>query len=316
MVRSTPGPRVVLLTGGLGGARLAPQLRNTLGSGRFSVVANVGDDIAWHGLRVCPDLDSVTYALAGLWDFERGWGLRNETFRVRDALADLHERAWFNVGDRDLAFHLLRADYLRSGRSLTDATRELSRRLGITDVEVLPASDKPSETRVLLKDSRLLHFQEWYVGERADPELREVRPAGGAASNVAVRAIENADAVILGPSNPITSIGAILALDGIGDAIRRTPRCIAVSPVVAGIESDDAGVRHHALARQRALATIGHADTPGAIAGLYTDIAELFLIDNADAGDAEEVRRAGLKPVCADLLDSKALAQMLATLVY
>ena len=307
-------PSVVLLTGGLGGARLAPRLRDVLNQGKLSIVANVGDNLMWHGLLVCPDLDSVAYALAGLWDSERGWGLRDETFRVRDTLADLHQRPWFNVGDRDLALHLLRTDHLRSGYSLTDATQDLSRRLGITSVEMLPASDESNETYVLLEDSRLLHFQEWYVREQADPKLGEVRLAGGMASKAAVHAIESADAVILGPSNPITSIGAILALDGIEEAIRSAPRRIAVSPVVVGVEPNDAGVRHHALARRRALATVGRVDTPGAIAGLYAGLAELLLIDNFDVGETEEVRRAGLQPVQADLLDPAALAETLADL--
>jgi LPPG:FO 2-phospho-L-lactate transferase len=131
--------QVVLLTGGLGGARLAPSLRDALGPGRLTVVANVGDDLTWHGLRVCPDLDSVTYSLAGLWDSERGWGLEDETFRVRDALAGLQEPTWFNVGDRDLALHLLRTEQLRTGRSLAQTTQELSRRFGVVDVEVIPA---------------------------------------------------------------------------------------------------------------------------------------------------------------------------------
>ena len=314
MVGPMSRPSVVLLTGGLGGARLAPRLRDVLGQGKLSIVANVGDNLMWHGLLVCPDLDSVAYALAGLWDSERGWGLRDETFRVRDTLADLHQRPWFNVGDRDLALHLLRTDHLRSGYSLTDATQELSRRFGITSVEMLPASDESSETYVLLEDGRLLHFQEWYVRERADPKLREVRLAGGMASKAAVHVLESADAVILGPSNPITSIGAILALDGIEEAIRSAPRRIAVSPVVVGVEPNDAGVRHHALARRRALATVGRVDTPGVIAGFYASVAELFLIDNVDAGETEEVRRAGLQPVQADLLDPAALAETLADL--
>jgi LPPG:FO 2-phospho-L-lactate transferase len=144
--------------------------------------------------------------------------------------------------------------------------------------------------------------------------LREVRLAGGVASKAAVHALESADAVILGPSNPITSIGAILALDGIEEAIRSAPRRIAVSPVVVGVEPNNAAVRHHALARRRALATVGRTDVPGAIAGLYAGVAELFLIDNVDAGITEEVRRAGLEPVPADLLDSAALTETLADL--
>ena len=245
MAGPTSHPRVVILTGGFGGARLAPCLRDVLGEGKLSIVANVGDDLDWHGLRICPDLDSVTYSLAGLWDSERGWGLCDETFQVRDALANLGARSWFNVGDRDLALHLLRADHLRSGRSLTGAMRELSRRLDVAGVTVLPASDEPNETHMLLKDGRLLHFQEWYVGEGAKPELSEVRLAGGAASKEALRAIEGADVVVFGPSNPVTSIGAILALEGVEEALRRVPCRIAVSPVVVGIEPNDVGARHH-----------------------------------------------------------------------
>jgi LPPG:FO 2-phospho-L-lactate transferase len=306
--------QIVLLTGGLGGARLAPCLRDALGSDRLTVVANVGDDLTWHGLRVCPDLDSVTYAPAGLWDSERGWGLRDETFRVRDALLNLGAPAWFNVGDGDLAYHLLRGECLRGGHGLADATRDLSRRLGIGGVEILPAGDEPRETHMLLKDGRLLHFQEWYVGERAEPELSEVRMARGTASKTAIRAIEGADMAILGPSNPVTSIGAILALAGIEEALRRVPLRVAVSPVVVGVGSEDPGVRHHALARRRTLATVGCADTPGSIATRYAGLVELFLLDRSDYGHEEEVCRAGLEPVPADLLDPKSLAEKLGEL--
>ena len=306
--------KVVLLTGALGGARLAPCLRDALGPGNLTVVANVGDDLSWHGLRVCPDLDSVTYALAGVWDSERGWGLRDETFCVRDEIVALGAAAWFNVGDKDLAHHLLRGDRMRGGRSLTDATLELSRRLGVEDVKILPASDEPNETHMLLEDGRLLHFQEWYVGERAKPELREVRLAEGAASGAAIEAIRNADAVILGPSNPVTSIGAIMSLDGIREAVGSVPRRVSVSPVVAGVESGDPGVNHHALARRRVLSTVGCADEPGDVSALHTDLAEFFLLDAADAEYEEEVRHAGLKPVRANLLDAKSLTNTLATL--
>lgn len=310
MSGSESRPQVVLLTGGLGGARLAPCLRDVLGPGRLAVIANVGDDLTWRGLRICPDIDSVTYALAGLWDSGRGWGLRDETFHVRDALAGLDVKTWFNVGDRDLALHLLRSDHLRAGHGLTYATRDLSGRLGVVDVAVLPAGDEPAETHMLLEDGRLLHFQEWYVGEGAEPELSDVRLADGTASEAAIEAIEGADAVVFGPSNPITSIGAILALGGIEEAIRKVRRRIAVSPVVAGLEPDGAGVRHHALARRRVLATLGCADTPGDISARYSGLAESFFLDNADyLVHAEEVRRNGLQPIRADLLDPPALAR-------
>lgn len=306
---------VALLTGGLGGARLAPALRDAFGPGRLSVIANVGDDLDYHGLRVCPDLDSVSYALAGLWDSERGWGLRDETFGVRDALAKLAGPEWFNVGDRDLALHLLRAEKLRAGLTLTDATRDLLPGLGVSGVDVLPAADEPSETHVLLQDGRLLHFQEWYVGEGAKPEPAEVRLAGGKASGAAIAAIEEAGLVILGPSNPVTSIGAILALDGVEEAVRRAPHRVAVSPVVSSVPSENAGVRHHANARQRALATLGLSDTPGAIAGMYAGLVGEFVVDHEDSSYMEEVRRTGLKPIQTDLLDAEGLARTLSDAV-
>ncbi len=314
-MRDSNSKNVVLLTGGLGGARLAPCLRDALGPGDLTVVANVGDDLSWHGLRVCPDLDSVTYALAGVWDSERGWGLRDETFCVRDEIVALGAAAWFNVGDKDLAHHLLRGDRMREGQTLTDATRELSSHLGVEDVKILPASDEPCETHMLLEDGRLLHFQQWYVGERAKPELREVRLAEGGASSAAIEAIRSADAVILGPSNPVTSIGAILSLDGIRGAVHGAPRRISVSPVVSGIVSENPGVHHHALARRRVLSTVGCADEPGDVSARYAGLAERYFIDHADAGYEKEVRRNGLEPIRADLLDSPALAASLVELI-
>src|SRR5262245_66605657 len=147
-----PARRFVLLAGGLGGARLAPALSGILGPGRLTVIANVGDDQEWMGLRVCPDLDSITYSLAGLWDGRRGWGRRGETFQVREALAGLDDGIWFGVGDRDLALHLTRTRLLRSGRTLTHATRRVVDRLGIRGADVGPASDGCAGARFRLPD--------------------------------------------------------------------------------------------------------------------------------------------------------------------
>jgi LPPG:FO 2-phospho-L-lactate transferase len=307
--------RVVLLTGGLGGARLTPHLRDELGPDRLTVIVNVGDDLTWFGLRICPDLDSVLYALAGLWDAGRGWGRRDETFQVRDALDGLGARPWFNVGDRDLAFHLLRAELLRAGATLTEATHELARRLGVTGVVVLPASDEPAETTIVLADGRELHFQEWYVREKADLPVRAVRFPHRPASGAALAALRDADAVVLGPSNPITSIGAILALTGLGTAVRQVPRRIAVSPVVARVAPPTADLRHHTHARRQLLAAVSCADTPGAIAARYANLVDRFVLDRADATDAEQVHRVGLQPVLTDVLDSAALARTLVALI-
>jgi len=306
--------KVALLAGGLGGARLAPALCQALGGHRLSVIANVGDDLDWFGLRVCPDLDSVTYALADCWDRERGWGRRGETFRVRDALVALGANAWFSVGDADLALHLERTARLRAGESLSAITRELSRRLGI-DVAVLPASNEPCPTRFRLRDGRILEFQQWYVREGARPEVQETLLSKGTPARAALEAVDGADAVVLAPSNPVTSVGAILALEGMWEAVRSVARRIAVSPVVVGRTIDNPAIEHHQLARRRVLAAEGLEDRPGSIAGRYADLVQVFVLDHRDGGETEEVRRAGLEAVATDVLDDRRLAETLAGLV-
>lgn len=307
-------PRTALLTGGFGGARLITALRAAVPPGHLSVIANVGDDLNWFGLRVCPDVDSILYALAGRWDDRAGWGLRGESYRVRDALEALQAPPWFTVGDLDLAFHLLRTDLLRSGLTLTEATRELAKRLGVSEVTVIPASDQPRETHVVLNDGRVLHFQEWYVKEEARPPVRQVRMAHGPASPAALDALRDANAVILGPSNPVASLGPILALDGVTDAVRRVPCRIAASPIVLGAGTGDAAIRHHARARQRLLAAEGAADTPEGVARRYAGLVEHFVLDQADSGHVSEIERLGLNPVTCDLLNAKDLAGTLVNL--
>jgi LPPG:FO 2-phospho-L-lactate transferase len=304
-------PRLVLLTGGFGGARLVPRLADVLGPGRLTIIANVGDDLTWLGLRICPDVDSNIYAMAGLFDGARGWGRANDTFRTRDALVAVSVDPWFALGDADLAFHLLRTELLRSGRTLTEATVELARRLGVAGTTVLPASDEPNETHLQLVDGRYVHFQEWYVRERARPAVRSVYLAGGPASPAALAALRDADAVVVGPSNPITSIGAILALSGMGEAVARVPLRIAVSPVVVRVDALDDAARPHTLARQRILASEECPDRPGAIAGRYRGLVDYFVVDRADSEEQADVRSVALQPVLADLLDPVDLAQTL-----
>jgi LPPG:FO 2-phospho-L-lactate transferase len=307
-------PRIVLLSGGFGGARLVPALRELVASGHLSVIANTGDDLTWFGLRVCPDVDAILYSLAGLWNAEAGWGRRGETFRTRDALTDLGSPPWFNVGDLDLALHLLRTELLRSGKTLTEATRELARRLRVQGATVIPASDQPQETHVVLQDGRLLHFQEWYVKESARPPVRQVRVPHGPASPAALDALRHADAVILGPSNPASSIGPILSRHGLTDLVRQVRCRIAVSPVVLGISPPDAAVSHHARARQQLLTPGGAEDTPEGIAKLYAGLVQYFVLDRTDSSQVSEIEQLGLNPVTCDLLDSAQLARTLADL--
>jgi LPPG:FO 2-phospho-L-lactate transferase len=304
------GPRLVLLTGGFGGARLVPHLADVLGRGRLTIIANVGDDLTWLGVRICPDVDANLYALAGLWDVARGWGRADDTFCTRNALAPLGADSWFAVGDADLVLHLLRTELLRSRRTLTEATVELARRLGVESAMVLPASDEPSETHLRLEDGRHVHFQEWYVRERARPAVRRVHLAGGPASPAALAALRDADAVVLGPSNPITSVGAILALSRMEEAVARVPLRIAVSPVV-GVDPPDEATRQHALARRRILASEKCPDQPGAIARRYTGLVDYFVLDHIDAEEQADVRSLGLQPILSDLLDPVTLAHTL-----
>ena len=177
-----------------------------------------------------------------------------------------------------------------------------------------PASDQPSETRVVLEDGRVLHFQEWYVREQAQPPVRQVKVARGPASPAALQALRDSDAVILGPSNPVSSIGPILALDGVGDAVSGVPCRIAASPTVLGTGPGDAGVRHHARARQRLLAAGGDADTPADIARRYSGLVQHFVLDRTDSGHVPEIERLALKPITCDLLDPGELARALVSL--
>jgi LPPG:FO 2-phospho-L-lactate transferase len=307
-------PRVAVLSGGFGGARLLPALSEIVPAGHLRVIANVGDDLTWFGLRVCPDVDSILYSLAGLWNQTAGYGVRGETFHTLDRLSDLDCRPWFNVGDRDLALHLLRTAFLQSGLTLTEATQELARRLGIQDVEVIPASDEPGETHVVLDDGRVLHFQEWYVKERGQPPVRQVRMARGSASPAALEALYTADTVILGPSSPVASVGPILALDEVRDAVLRAARRIAVCPVVRHTGPVSDAVAHHSGARQRLLAAEGAADAPVDIAERYADLVQHFVLDRRDDRYLTAIRRLGLNPVTCDLLSPSELADVLVRL--
>ena len=212
-------PRVALLAGGVGGAKLADGLRRALGPGELAVVANIGDDFELHGLAICPDHDTLLYTLAGLGDRERGWGLAGETWNALDQFAKIGAPHWFRLGDRDLALHVHRTALLRSGARLTDVNRALQRQLGLADAPILPASDAPLRTHVRTDDG-WSDFQSWFVGAQAKPEVREVRFEGRADATDEVRAaLGTAEQIFVAPSNPLVSIAPILAVRGIREAI-------------------------------------------------------------------------------------------------
>lgn len=292
--------RIVGLGGGVGASRLWRALVAVLPDTDLTLVVNTGDDLWFHGLRVCPDLDTTLYALAGRQDTERGWGLRDETFGSMDALRDLGHEVWFNLGDRDLATHLFRTGLLRAGVGLGEVTRRLAESMDIA-VRVLPMTETEMATRITTTDDRNLHYEEYLVREHAAPAVARVDyvpdgqpvvPAPGV-----IEALRAADLVVLAPSNPLASIAPILAVPGIRDAIMAAPEAVAVAPIVSGVPITDPGERGRAAARAALLAAAGISATASGVAGLYADLCRRFILDVADSGEADSIAMLGLQPV-------------------
>ena len=276
--------RVAILAGGTGAARLACGLARALPAGDLSVITNTADDEELWGLLVCPDTDAVLYRLAGLFNDDAGFGVRDETFHALEMLGRLGEPTWFGLGDRDLGLHLLRAELRARGLTLSESVAEIGRRLGLT-VEVIPMSDDPVRTRVTT-DAGELSFQEWFVGRRCEPAVRGLRLAGverAAPSPGAVAAVREAELVIIGPSNPLLSIDPIRAL--LAPHLSRE-RVIAVSPLVGG----------RALKGPTAtmMAQLGEEPTALGVARHYAGVASGFVLDEADASLRDAVTAIGM----------------------
>jgi LPPG:FO 2-phospho-L-lactate transferase len=294
---------VVALAGGTGAAKLLRGIVAVTDPARVLVVGNTGDDLAWWGLHVSPDLDSVTYALAGLLDTGKGWGLREDTFHCRDAMARLGAPGWFNLGDRDLATHIMRTELLRGGATLSAATAALTAALGVRS-RLLPMSDDPVRTRVRT-DAGWLAFQEYFVRERAAPRVHEVVYDGAAAARPApgvTEAIAAAEAVVVCCSNPVTSIGPILAVPGVVPALAATAApVVAVSPIVGGAPiSGPAGQ----LLRARGLPV-----SAAGVARAYAPWLDTLVLDRVDGGLVPDLEQAGVRPVLADTLMTDGAAE-------
>jgi LPPG:FO 2-phospho-L-lactate transferase len=303
--------RAVLLAGGTGGAKLAHGFAQVLGPGELTVVANVADDLELHGLHVSPDLDAILYTLGGLIDTERGWGLRDDTFTALEMLGRLGAPTWFRLGDGDLATHVERTRRLRSGETLTDAMAAMASALGVT-ARVLPATDDRLRTIVETDDGDL-DFQTYFVARRQEPQVRGLRFDGADAARPtrAVRdAIGDAELIVIGPSNPLVSIGPILAIAGMREAIvEASAPVVAVSPIVAG--------RALKGPADRMLVSLGHESSALGVARLYRTVVARFVLDEADAGQAASVRELGLEAVVLPTVmrsdaDRATLARMLA----
>jgi LPPG:FO 2-phospho-L-lactate transferase len=304
---------VVELAGGVGGAKLADGLQAELGS-QLTVVVNTGDDLVLHGLAIWPDHDTVAYTLAGLDDVERGWGIANETWTVMDALADLGDETWFRLGDRDLATHLWRTDRVRAGIRPTDVARELAVRLGVA-ATILPMTDDPVRTEVRT-DEGWLEFQEYFVHRHQAPEIHEVRLVGSdraSATPEVLAALEAADLVVVAPSNPIVSVGPILAVGGIDEALVRVRGrgvpIVAVSGIVDG--------RALKGPADRMLASLGHEPSALGVARLYLDLVDAFVLDVVDEPLRAAIDGLGLATLVTDTImtDDASRARLAAEVV-
>ena len=288
--------RITALAGGTGAAKLLRGLTACVAARDVTVVGNTGDDTEMWGLHVSPDLDTVMYALAGRLDVARGWGLADESFHCLQTIAAYGEPTWFSLGDRDLATHLVRTRALRGGRPLSATTAALARALGV-EARLLPMSDDPVRTTIRTPETRL-GFQEYFVRDKAMVEVQEVEYAGAAAARPApdvVPAIRDAEVVIVCPSNPVTSVGPILAVPGITAALTATRAVVVgVSPIVGG-----AAVSGPAAALMRAR---GLEVSPAGVAEAYAPWLRRLLVDPADRACVEPLRARGVTAVVADVM--------------
>ncbi len=284
------GMRVTLLAGGTGAAKLAVGLQAALAPGELSVVTNTADDVDFWGLRVCPDTDSVLFRLAGIFNEQAGFGVADESFNVHGQMRRLGQPDWFWLGDRDLAFHIVRTDMLRRGARLTETALELGRRLGLA-TQVLPMADDDVRT-CFATDAGWLGFQEYFVREKLRPELRGIELVGletARPAPEALGAVESADLVVIGPSNPLISIAPITAL--VGPALRRE-RTVAVSPIVGGRALKGPTV-------EMMLALRGEA-TPARVAVEYRSLAGGYVLDELDRAETLRIESLGYRVLVTD----------------
>lgn len=286
---------IAVLAGGVGAARFLQGLLCHLPQRDVTIISNTGDDLDFFGLYVAPDIDIVTYTLAGVID-PRGFGLLNDTTNVVAGLARFGHEQWFNLGDRDLATALHRTTRFREGHSYVEVTGEIARGYGL-DLTILPMSNEPVRTRVRTPEGTLA-FQDYFVRRRAEPAVQAIELAGLAAARPApgvLEALREADAVLIAPSNPFVSIGPILALPGVRQALQaRRESVVAVSPIVGG-----AALKGPAAAMMQSL---GYSNSAGTVAALYRDIAGTLVIDQIDAALAAEVASHGVRAIVTDTI--------------
>ena len=284
-----PSRRIAALAGGVGASKLLLGLYAEMEPSALTIIVNTGDDIRLHGLQISPDLDIVTYTLAGIIDSKKGWGFRGETFHALKRLAVYGRENWFNLGDRDLATHIHRTAMLREGKSLAEAADAIRLALGVKS-RILPMCNEPAPTMIDSNEGPL-HFQEYLVKRRAEPVVRSIRFDGVEKARPApgvLEAIRQAERIVICPSNPLISIGPILAVPGVRKAlVERKPDVIAVCPIVGGKSLKGPS--------DRMLAQLGHEATASGVAKLYAEFTGTFVIDSQDEQQKPAIEALGLQ---------------------
>jgi LPPG:FO 2-phospho-L-lactate transferase len=283
--------KITALAGGVGASKLLLGLYEVMDPNLLTIIVNTGDDIVLHGLKISPDLDIVTYTLAGVVDSKKGWGFRGETFHALKRLATYGRPNWFNLGDRDLATHIHRTAMLVEGKTLSQAAESIRTALRVKSL-ILPMSDNPIPT-IIDSNEGPLHFQEYLVKRRAEPVVKGIRFAGAESAQPApgvLEAIRDADRIIICPSNPLISIGPILAIPGVRERLRaRKSDVFAVCPIVGGKSLKGPS--------DKMLAQLGHNPTALGVAKLYVEFTNTFVIDPEDKAQAASIAALGMKVV-------------------
>ncbi len=292
------GMSIVSLAGGVGGAKLAEGFAAIVESGDYTIVVNTADDFDHLGLRICPDLDTVVYTLGGIANPATGWGIVGDTTNVLDAIRNRGGESWFLLGDQDFATHIMRTAGLTHGRTLTDVTSELCNALAVGPV-VMPMTDDPVATLVQTIDGTLA-FQDYFVRRQQQDDVLGVTFQGAAeatANPPALEAIAHASLLVINPSNPIVSIGPIIAVPGYGDALRTTPAIrVAVSPIIGGKALKGPA--------DRMLTSLGHESSALGVARIYAEFIDGMVIDHADRDIAAEISELGIDVLVTDTIMS------------
>ena len=293
---------ITALGGGVGAAKFLEGLSHVIGGEPLSVVVNTGDDIVLHGLRISPDVDTIMYRLSGMIDTGKGWGVRDDTFECLAALSRFGSETWFNIGDIDFATHIYRTRLRSEGYTPAEVTERIAKAFGIREgIRILPMTDQDVETWIMTDEGEM-HFQEYFVKHKMKPEVLKVvfrniekaEPAPGV-----VQAISDSGLIILCPSNPIISIGPILNVKGIGEALRSSDgRVIAISPLIGGVPLKGPA--------DKLMKGLGLEVSSAGVARLYRDFLDVMVIDKEDAGEAGRISEMGIKPVVLDTLMSDA----------